>query len=246
MKTEIDSLSECGTLSARVANLDWSQIYADLERDGFALTGRVLNDAECARLTDAYDDSRLYRSRILMERHGFGRGEYQYFSYPLPDTVDELRKSFYAPLAQIANVWNVAMKVDVRFPSMLDQMLARCHDAGQMRPTPLILKYVEGDYNCLHQDLYGEHVFPLQVAFLLSEPTKDFEGGEFVLTEQRPRMQSRVSVARMNIGEGVIFAVHTRPVHGARGAYRVNLKHGVSKLTSGKRFSTGIIFHDAT
>ena len=181
-----------------------------------------------------------------MARHGFGKGEYKYFAYPLPDLVDELRRAFYAPLADISNRWNAALRIDVRFPPTLDAFLARCHKAGQKKPTPLLLSYKAGEYNCLHQDLYGEHVFPLQLAILLSEPGRDFTGGEFVLTEQRPRMQSRAEVVPLRRGEGVIFPVHHRPIHGARGAYRVTMRHGVSRLRSGTRHTLGIIFHDAT
>jgi hypothetical protein len=188
----------------------------------------------------------LFRSRVIMARHGFGRGEYQYFSYPLPDIVAGLRTSIYPRLVAIANRWNVAMDTPTRYPAKHAEFLARCHDAGQLRPTPLMLKYDPGDYNCLHQDLYGEHVFPLQVAILLSEPGRDFTGGEFVLTEQRPRMQSRAEVVPLGKGDAVLFAVHHRPVQGTRGFYRVNMRHGVSRLRSGHRYTLGVIFHDAT
>ncbi|MBN9015305.1 MAG: 2OG-Fe(II) oxygenase, partial [Rhizobiales bacterium] len=186
-----------------------------------------------------------FRSRIVMARHGFGRGEYKYFNYPLPEPIAHLRPALYAPLSQIANRWNATMGIDVRYPATHDEFLARCHEAGQTRPTPLLLQYVTDDYNCLHQDLYGEHVFPLQVAVLLSEPGRDFTGGEFVLTEQRPRMQSRAEVVPLTQGDAVVFAVHHRPVQGTRGSYRVNLRHGVSRLRSGHRHTVGIIFHDA-
>lgn len=187
----------------------------------------------------------MYRSKVVMARHGFGLGEYKYFAYPLPATHQLLREALYPPLAQVANQWQRAMGIERDFPSTLELMLQRCHAADQKRPTPLILKYQAGDYNCLHQDLYGEHVFPLQAAFLLSKPHHDFTGGEFVLVEQRPRMQSKPQVVPLQQGEAVIFAVHQRPKQGTRGTYRVNLRHGVSEITSGHRFTTGIIFHDA-
>jgi hypothetical protein len=192
-----------------------------------------------------YSKDDYFRSRVVMGRHGFGRGEYKYFSYPLPDIVEGLRNALYPRLAPIANRWNLAMGGNVRYPEMQADFIQRCHDAGQTRPTPLLLQYGEGDYNCLHQDLYGEHVFPIQVAILLSEPGEDFSGGEFVLTEQRPRMQSRPEVVPLRQGDAVAFAVHHRPVQGARGTYRVNLRHGVSRLGSGRRHTLGIIFHDA-
>lgn len=233
-------------LQDRVAALDWEQIHLALDQRGFARTGPLLTAGECAALAGCYDDEGLFRSRVVMARHGFGQGEYQYFDYPLPQVVATLRESLYPPLVHVANHWNEVMGIPTRYPKDLPSMLARCHEAGQTRPTPLILKYEAGDYNCLHQDLYGEHVFPLQVAFLLSRPGEDFEGGEFVLVEQRPRMQSRPHVVPLVRGEGVIFAVHHRPVQGTRGSYRVNLRHGVSELTRGRRFTTGVIFHDAT
>jgi hypothetical protein len=204
-----------------------------------------LSPAECAALAAAYDDDAAFRSRVVMARHGYGRGEYRYFAYPLPDLVATLRTALYERLAPIANAWNAALGLPVRYPPDHAGFLARCHAAGQTRPTPLLLRYGTGDYNCLHQDLYGEHVFPLQVACLLAEPGTDFTGGEFVLTEQRPRMQSRAEVVALARGEGVIFAVHRRPVRGARGVTRVNLRHGVSRLRSGRRHTLGVIFHDA-
>ncbi|EHP77622.1 2OG-Fe(II) oxygenase [Methylorubrum extorquens] len=228
-----------------VDGLDWSRIEADLDAVGCAATGPLLDAGECAALRDLYDDDARFRSRIVMARHGFGKGEYKYYSHPLPDPVGRLRPALYKRLVPLANRWNEAMSIDVRYPVVHDAFLARCHEAGQVRLTPLLLKYGPGDYNCLHQDLYGEHVFPLQVAILLSEPGRDFAGGEFVLTEQRPRMQSRAEVVSLRQGEGVVFAVHTRPVRGTRGTYRVNLRHGVSRVRSGERFTTGIIFHDA-
>lgn len=206
---------------------------------------QVLSARECDAIAALYADDQRFRSHIVMARHGFGRGEYKYFKYPLPETIAGLRTTLYSKLAPIANRWNELMSIGVRYPAAHDQFLARCHEAGQTRPTPLLLQYGEGDFNALHQDLYGEHVFPLQVAILLSEPQRDFTGGEFVLTEQRPRMQSRAEVVPLRQGDGVIFAVHHRPVQGTRGTYRVNLRHGVSRLRSGHRHTVGIIFHDA-
>jgi uncharacterized protein len=232
-------------IANRIAHLDWPRIEAELHGRGFARTGPLLNAQECADITGNYDRESLYRSKVVMARHGFGKGEYQYFSYPLPTLHQTLRTELYPRLASVANAWNAAMKMEDRYPLLLADMLARCHAAGQTRPTPLVLKYGEGDFNCLHQDLYGSHVFPLQAAFLLSRPGVDFEGGDFVLVEQRPRMQSRPHVLPLNLGEGVIFAVHHRPVQGSKGIYRVNLRHGVSTLTRGQRFTTGLIFHDA-
>ena len=205
----------------------------------------LLAPDECHGLAALYADDAHFRSRIVMGRHGFGRGEYKYFSYPLPQLIAELRPNLYERLSGIANRWNQAMGIDISYPKSHAAFLKRCHDAGQGKPTPLLLQYQEGDYNCLHQDLYGEHVFPLQVAILLSEPGRDFEGGEFVLTEQRPRMQSRAEVVPLRQGDGVAFAVHHRPVAGTRGTYRVNLRHGVSRIRSGRRHTLGVIFHDA-
>jgi hypothetical protein len=233
------------TRSDVVGELDWSRIEADLDAVGCAATGPLLDPTDCSALRGLYDDDSRFRSRIVMARHGFGRGEYKYYSHPLPDAVGRLRPALYERLVPLANRWNEAMGVDVRYPAGHDAFLARCHEAGQIRPTPLLLKYGTGDYNCLHHDLYGEHIFPLQIAILLSEPGRDFTGGEFVLIEQRPRMQSRAEVVSLRQGEGVVFAVHTRPVRGTRGNYRVNLRHGVSRVRSGERFTTGIIFHDA-
>ncbi|HSE73100.1 MAG TPA: 2OG-Fe(II) oxygenase [Dongiaceae bacterium] len=225
--------------------LDWVRIASELDEHGCAITGTLLSREACVQLTRSYDDEARFRSRIVMARHGFGQGEYKYFAAPLPSAVASLRGSFYAPLAEIANRWNGQLGAAPRFPGTLDEFLARCHRAGQTKPTPLLLKYGPGDYNCLHQDLYGEHVFPLQLAILLSDPGEDFTGGEFVLTEQRPRRQSRVEVVPLRQGDGVIFPVHHRPVAGARGAYRVTMRHGVSRLRSGRRMTLGIIFHDA-
>jgi uncharacterized protein len=232
-------------LAARVAALDWTRITADLEARGMATTGALLTPDECAALAAMYPDEAVFRSHIIMARHGFGKGEYKYFSRPLPSLIEGLRTSLYPHMAPIANRWSEAMKLGVSYPAKLNEFIARCHAAGQSRPTPLLLKYEAGDYNCLHQDLYGDNVFPLQVTFLLSRPGVDFEGGEFVLVEQRPRMQSRPEVVPLVQGEGVIFAVRNRPVVGTKGTYRVNLRHGVSRVRSGQRFTTGIIFHDA-
>lgn len=229
-----------------IATLDWARIGAALDAFGCATTGPLLDAAACADLAASYDREEGFRSRIVMARHGFGRGEYKYFANPLPDPVAALRAGFWPHLAPIANRWNEAMGLAPRFPADHAGFLARCHAAGQTRPTPLLLRYGAGDYNCLHQDLYGEHVFPLQVAVLLSAPGRDFTGGEFVLTEQRPRMQSRAEVVPLAQGEGVIFAVHHRPVQGTRGTYRVTLRHGVSRIRSGRRHTLGVIFHDAT
>jgi uncharacterized protein len=229
----------------RVAALDWEHIAAGLDTDGCAVIGPVLAPEECRSLAAIYGDDGQFRSRIVMARHGFGRGEYKYFAHPLPDLVASLRATLYPGLAGIANRWNEAMGIDVRYPDAHADFLARCHRAGQTKPTPLLLQYGEGDYNCLHQDLYGEHVFPLQATFLLSAPGDDFSGGEFVLTEQRPRMQSRAEIVPLRQGEGVIFPVHHRPVRGTRGVYRVNMRHGVSRVRSGHRHTLGIIFHDA-
>ena len=225
--------------------MNWSEIGARLDADGCAVLAGLLSADDCTAVRDGYATDALFRNRIVMERHGYGRGEYRYFAYPLPSRVAELRTALYPPLADIANRWNEAMRVETRYPRDHAEYLEVCHDAGQTRPTPLVLKYGEGDYNCLHQDLYGDHFFPLQVAILLSEPGHDFSGGEFVLTEQRPRMQSRVEVVPLRRGDGVVFPVQRRPVRGTRGVYRVTLRHGVSRVRSGSRFTLGIIFHDA-
>lgn len=232
--------------ASRGAIFDWARIEAELDAYGCAVVRGVLSVQECVTLADCYQEPDLFRSRVVMERHGFGRGEYQYFRYPLPEPIAQLREQMYPPLARIANRWYEAMDLAPRFPPQHADFLHRCHEAGQTRPTPLLLQYAEGDYNCLHQDLYGDHVFPLQAAFLLSEPGRDFEGGEFVLTEQRPRMQSRAEVVPLAQGDCVIFPVFHRPVNGTRGIYRVNMRHGVSRLRAGHRHTLGIIFHDAT
>ena len=239
---EIQSLSY---VTDRVKGLDWGQVSDDLDTQGCAVIEKLVTPEECDALAGLYPKDEIFRSRVVMERHGFGRGEYMYFSYPLPGAISELRTSIYPWLAPIANRWNEAMGIAVRYPEKHVDFIKRCHDAGQLRPTPLLLQYGPGDYNCLHQDLYGEHVFPIQLTILLSEPARDFTGGEFVLTEQRPRMQSRPEVIPLRQGDGVLFAVHHRPVQGTRGVYRVNLRHGVSRLRSGHRHTLGIIFHDA-
>jgi hypothetical protein len=233
-------------VAGRVAALDWAGASSALDAQGWALLPELLDREECESLAALYGDEQRFRSRVVMARHGFGRGEYQYFAYPLPGLVADLRAAAYPRLAPIANRWSEALRSPVRFPAAHAEFLARCHGAGQTRPTPLLLRYGEGDYNCLHQDLYGEHVFPLQVAVLLSEPERDFGGGELVLTEQRPRMQSRADVVPLRRGDAVVFAVHQRPVQGRRGAYRVSMRHGVSRLRFGRRYTLGVIFHDAS
>jgi len=232
-------------IAERIAALDWQRITDDLDAHGCASPPSVLRPEECAALADTYTIDERFRRRIVMAQHGFGRGEYKYFAYPLPDVIAELRTALYPRLAGIANRWNESMGTTVRYPADHAAFLQRCHRAGQTRPTPLLLQYGEGDYNCLHQDLYGEHVFPLQVTVLLSVPGRGFTGGEFVLTEQRPRMQSRAEVVYLDQGDGVIFPVYHRPVRGARGTSWVNLRHGVSRVRSGHRHTAGIIFHDA-
>ena len=229
----------------RIARFDWPALSHELDSQGCAVLPALLTPAQCDALGALYLDDGLFRSRIVMARHGFGSGEYKYFAYPLPPLVQDLRAAIYPRLAPIANHWNEAMRIDVRYPPRHADFLARCHAAGQLRPTPLLLTYDQGDYNCLHQDLYGEHVFPLQLAVLLSEPGRDFSGGEFVMTEQRPRMQSRAEVVPLRQGDAVLFAVHHRPVKGTRGSYRVLMRHGVSRLRSGHRQTLGLIFHDA-
>jgi hypothetical protein len=234
-------------IAARIAGLDWAGIGAALDEGGVAGLGPVLTPAECRVLAGLYDqgDPSPFRSRVVMARHGFGRGEYQYFAAPLPEAVAALRAALYPRLVPVANRWHAALGLEARFPEDHAEFLARCHAAGQVKPTPLLLRYGPGDYNCLHQDLYGEHVFPLQVVFLLSDPGAEFTGGEFLLTEQRPRMQSRAEVVPLRQGEGAVFAVRHRPVQGTRGTYRVAMRHGVSRVRSGRRHTLGIIFHDA-
>jgi hypothetical protein len=224
---------------------DWTAIAASLDARGWAVLPGLLSPTQCAETAALYDEETGFRSRVVMARHGFGRGEYRYFAYPLPDIVAALRAGLYPPLAAIANLWHHRMGIAHRFPPAHADFLKRCHAAGQARPTPLLLRYGPGDYNCLHQDLYGEHVFPLQLAVLLSEPGRDFTGGEFVLTEQRPRMQSRAAVVPLEQGDAVVFAVHQRPVRGSRGDYRVNMRHGVSEMRAGQRHVLGLILHDS-
>jgi uncharacterized protein len=232
-------------VTRRVDAVDWRAVEHNLDQYGSATLRNLLSPPECDALAASYGRDELFRSRVVMARHGFGRGEYRYFDYPLPDLVGALRTSIYPYLVPLANRWNETMRIETRYPAQHAAFIQRCHDAGQLRPTPLMLQYAQGDYNGLHQDLYGEHVFPLQLAILLSEPGRDFTGGEFAMTEQRPRMQSRVEVVPLGQGDAVIFAVHHRPVQGSRGSYRVNLRHGVSRLHSGKRHALGVIFHDA-
>lgn len=224
---------------------DLPRVAAELDARGAAVLPNLVSPKDCEGLTALYADASRFRSRVVMARHGFGRGEYQYFRYPLPEPLGRLRETLYPPLAEIANRWHEVMGIEVRFPGTHQKFLKRCHAAGQRKPTPLLLRYGTGDYNCLHQDLYGEHVFPLQLTILLSVPGRDFTGGEFVITEQRPRMQSRAMVVPLEQGDAVVFAVRHRPVQGTRGAYRVNLRHGVSEVRSGERHTAGIIFHDA-
>jgi hypothetical protein len=232
-------------IPSRIVAIDWTQAIAGLDAQGCAVLNNLLSPDECNAIASLYPDDTHFRSRVMMGSHGFGRGEYKYFSYPLPSLIAGLRPLLYEKLRDVANRWNEAMGIDIRYPPAHSAFLKRCHDAGQVRPTPLLLQYGAGDYNCLHQDLYGEHVFPLQVTILLSEPGRDFTGGEFVLTEQRPRMQSRPEVVPLGRGDAVAFAVHHRPVQGTRGVYRVNLRHGVSRIRSGHRYTLGVIFHDA-
>jgi uncharacterized protein len=241
----VSATSTLDGIAPRIEHLDWPRVHSDLNVLGYARLDNLLTPTECGEVAAMYPEDERFRSRVVMARHGFGRGEYKYFRYPLPDLVEQLRAGLYQEFAAIANRWNEAMKIDVRYPASHREYLQRCHSAGQGKPTPLLLQYHEGDYNCLHQDLYGEHVFPIQVAILLAEPGKDFSGGEFVLTEQRPRMQSRVEVVPLRRGDAVAFCVHHRPVQGTRGTYRVNMRHGVSRLRSGLRHTLGIIFHDA-
>ena len=237
--------TKAATIEARVDAIDWVKVHAGLDAQGWAVAPKLLTPAEADSISGLYHQEHGFRSHIIMSRHGFGRGEYKYFSYPLPALIQSLRTAAYAKLAPIANQWNERMRQPVRFPADHAAFLKRCHKAGQTRPTPLLLEYAPEDYNCLHRDLYGEHVFPIQIAILLDQPGEDFEGGEFVMTEQRPRMQSRAMVLPLKKGDAAIFAVNSRPMKGTRGDYQVKLNHGVSKLHSGKRHTVGVIFHDA-
>jgi hypothetical protein len=246
MSAQLAAVRSHDEIEARIEACNWDEAASSLDARGNAILPQLLTSAECRTIAGWYPEHDRFRSRVVMARHGYGRGEYKYFAYPLPDVIARLRAALYPYLAPIANRWNTAMRIDVRYPSAHAEYLARCHAAGQLRPTPLLLQYGADDYNCLHQDLYGEHVFPLQVAILLSRPGADFAGGEFVLTEQRPRMQSRPEVIPLTQGHAVVFAVHHRPVQGTRGTYRVNMRHGVSRIVSGERQTLGIIFHDAT
>jgi hypothetical protein len=243
---DLDSNPPTSPPDARVAAYDWQSLLRDLDKYGCAVLPKLLSSAESRMIAALYSDGSRFRSHVEMARHGFGRGEYRYFKYPLPELLGGLRTAIYPHLAGLANEWNSRMKIDERYSADHASFLKRCHEAGQTRPTPLLLQYASGDFNCLHQDLYGDLAFPIQVAILLSEPGEDFTGGEFVLTEQRPRMQSRVEVVPLEQGDAVAFAVHNRPVQGTKGSYRVNLRHGVSRIRSGMRHTAGIIFHDAT
>ena len=240
------ALSRVASAEARVAGYDWPAIAGELDNYGCAVLPKLLSPEECRTIATLYDDESHFRSHVHMARHGFGKGEYRYFKYPLPDLIGGLRTALYPHLAGVANAWNGRMRIEERFPDDHASFLERCHALGQTRPTPLLLQYVAGDFNCLHQDLYGDLAFPIQIAILLSESGVDFTGGEFVLTEQRPRMQSRAEVVPLRQGDAVAFAVHNRPVRGSKGNYRVNLRHGVSRVRSGMRHTVGIIFHDAT
>jgi len=239
-------LSQAEDHDARAGAIDWGRVGRDLDESGNAVLPTLLSADECDALAALYHTDQPFRTRIVMARHGFGRGEYKYFDYPLPEPVASVRTALFPYLSPIANRWNEVMGLDLSYPTTHEEFLARCHAAGQRRPTPLLLRYEAGDYNCLHQDVYGEHVFPLQVAILLSDPGRDFTGGEFVMTEQRPRMQSRAEVVPLGKGDAVVFTVRSRPVRGGRGSYRVNMRHGVSRVRSGLRHVVGIIFHDAS
>ena len=245
MNAVAEILTPAKSVTDHIATIDWKRVEQDLDEQGSAVIDRLLSPSECQAIAGLYQRNDIFRSRIVMARHGFGRGEYKYFDYPLPALIERLRTTVYPVLVPIANRWNSAMSNPVRYPAKHADFVKRCHQAGQTKPTPLLLQYGAGDYNALHQDLYGEHVFPLQLAILLSEPGKDFTGGEFVMTEQRPRMQSRPIVLPLRQGDGVLFAVNNRPVQGTRGVYRVKLRHGVSRVRSGHRHTVGIIFHDA-
>ncbi|NLS01538.1 2OG-Fe(II) oxygenase [Rhizobium sp. P38BS-XIX] len=243
--TTLSSASAPVTAEGRISRYDWNLLVGDLDNFGCAVMPKLLTPDECTAIASLYPDESRFRSHIVMARHGFGKGEYRYFKYPLPDLIGDLRTALYPRLASVANAWNERMGMEERYPGEHAEFLRQCQKVGQARPTPLLLQYVPGDFNCLHQDLYGDLAFPIQVAVLLSEPDRDFTGGEFVLTEQRPRMQSRVDVVPLRQGDAVAFAVHNRPVRGSKGNYRVNLRHGVSRVRSGMRHTVGIIFHDA-
>jgi hypothetical protein len=245
MRATIEARAGDVEIESRLEACDWAGISAHLDAHGWVILDQLLSRRECDEVAGLYTDDRRFRSHIVMARHGFGRGEYKYFAYPLPEIIADLRTMLYRRLVPIGNRWNESMGISVRYPDAHADFITRCHQAGQRKPTPLLLQYGEGDFNALHQDLYGEHVFPLQAAILLSNPETDFTGGEFVLTEQRPRMQSRAEVVPLRQGDAVIFAVHNRPVQGTRGVYRVNMRHGVSRLRSGHRRTMGVIFHDA-
>lgn len=245
VRAETRSPADPASAADRVATYDWNRIVNELGDHGCAVLESFVTPADCAAVAALFPQDARFRSRVVMSRHGFGKGEYKYFAYPLPDVIEALRAALYPKLAPVANAWNERMRLETRYPASHKAFLARCHDAGQTRPTPLLLRYGPGDYNCLHQDLYGDLAFPLQVAVLLSEPGRDFTGGEFVLTEQRPRMQSRAEVVPLRQGDAIVFAVQHRPVQGSKGVYRVSLRHGVSRVRSGRRLTLGIIFHDA-
>lgn len=247
MTTATKATPNVGTVGvdARVDGYDWTAVADQLDAHGWAAFPKLLTTTETAAIAALFDDDARFRSHVVMARHGYGRGDYKYFRYPLPAPIGELRSALYPRLVPIANRWNAAMGIDVAYPARHGDFIERCHSAGQTRPTPLLLQYGEGDFNALHQDVYGEHVFPLQVMVLLSQPGEEFTGGEFVLTEQRPRMQSRVEVVPLARGDGVVWAVRNRPVQGTRGSYRVTMRHGVSRIRSGHRHTLGVIFHDA-
>jgi len=242
---QIATAVAAGDIHTRVDAYDWTAVERQLDNCGWAVLPALLTTDETDALDRLYDDDRLFRSRVVMAKHGFGRGEYKYFNYPLPHIVADLRTAMYRRLVPIANHWNESMRVAVRYPGSHAEFIARCHGAGQTRPTPLLLRYAEGDFNALHQDVYGEHVFPLQMMTLLSDPGREFTGGEFVVTEQRPRMQSRAEVVPVGHGDAVVWAVRDRPAQGRRGTYRVTMRHGVSRVRSGHRHTAGVIFHDA-
>ena len=239
-------VADAQAIEVRVDAVEWTKVHAALDTQGWAIVPKLLTYAEADSIAGLYGQEQGFRSQVFMSRHGFGRGEYKYFSYPLPQLIQALRTAVYPRLVPIANQWHERMGKDVRFPHDHALFLERCHRAGQVRPTPLLLKYTPEDYNCLHRDLYGEHVFPMQIAILLDQPGEDFAGGEFVMTEQRPRMQTRAMVLPLNKGDAAVFAVNSRPMKGVRGDYQVKLNHGVSKVYSGKRHTVGVIFHDAS